>query len=250
MDQVYEKILGFMLVVSRVSAFFLVMPVFSWKSIPLRVKIPMMVLLSFFFSMLTALPAEAKGATLLEAGLMISNEALYGLAFGLMAVFLFSAVKLGGRIIGRQMGLARAKIMDPLTGQKSQPLSSLLEIIFIIMFLSADGHHLLLMMISRSYNAFPLGGTPDISGLTNGVVASGAIMFKAALRLAAPMLAVFLMLMVVLAVVARMVPQMNILFISLPLRVGLGLMMATVFLPLISKFVSEFADWMGKLIPL
>jgi len=250
MVQVYDKIFGFILVVSRVSAFFLVLPVFSWKSIPLRVKIPMMVLVSIFFTMLTPLPVAAQGVSLLKAGLMISNEALYGLAFGLMAVFLFTTVKLGGRIIERQMGLARAKIMDPLTGERSQPLASLLEIIFIVMFLSADGHHLLLMLISRSYDAFPIGSTPDIAGLTNGVVSAGAIMFKSALRLAAPMLAVFLMLMVVLAVLARMVPQMNILFISLPLRVGLGLLMATAFLPLISEFVSEFADWMGKLVPL
>lgn len=248
MDQAYERILGFLLVVSRVSAFLLVMPVFSWKSIPLRVKIPMMVLLSIFFTFLTPFPVSAEGAGLLEAGLMISSEALYGLAFGLMSVLLFTSVKLGGRMIGRQMGLARAKILDPLTGDRSQPLSSLLEVIFIIIFLSADGHHLLMMMISRSYDAFPLGSTPDIAGLTNGVVAAGAIMFKSALRLAAPMLAAFLMLMVVLAVLARMVPQMNILFISLPLRVGLGLLMAMAFLPLMSKFVSEFADWMGKIV--
>ncbi len=74
-------------------------------------------------------------------------------------------------------------------------------------------------------------------------------MFLLGLRLAAPMLAAFLLLMVVLAVLARMVPEMNILFISLPLRVGLGLLMAAIFLPFINGFVAEFADWMGKLLP-
>jgi len=54
----------------------------------------------------------------------------------------------------------------------------------------------------------------------------------------------------VLAVLARAVPEMNILFISLPLRVGLGLLMAVMFLPIISGFIAEFADWMGKLLPL
>jgi flagellar biosynthetic protein FliR len=75
-------------------------------------------------------------------------------------------------------------------------------------------------------------------------------MFVAGLRLAAPMLAAFLLLMIVLAILARAVPEMNILFISFPLRVGLGLLMAAIFLPFTNEFVSEFADWMGKLLPL
>ncbi len=74
-------------------------------------------------------------------------------------------------------------------------------------------------------------------------------MLIAGLKLAAPILAAFLLLMVVLAVLARIVPEMNILFISLPLRVGLGLLMVTIFLPFINAFVAEFADWMGKLLP-
>jgi flagellar biosynthetic protein FliR len=72
----------------------------------------------------------------------------------------------------------------------------------------------------------------------------------AGLKLAAPILAAFLVLMVVLAVFARMIPEMNILFISLPIRVGLGLLMVAIFLPFINTFVAEFADWMGKLLPL
>jgi flagellar biosynthetic protein FliR len=71
----------------------------------------------------------------------------------------------------------------------------------------------------------------------------------AGLKMAAPILAAFLLLMVVLAVLARMVPEMNILFISLPLRVGLGLLMVVAFLPFINTFVGEFADLMGKLLP-
>jgi len=68
--------------------------------------------------------------------------------------------------------------------------------------------------------------------------------------LAAPTLGAFLVLMVVLAVLARIAPEMNILFLSFPLCVGLGLIMATVFLPFIGGFVTEFADWMGELLPL
>jgi flagellar biosynthetic protein FliR len=85
--------------------------------------------------------------------------------------------------------------------------------------------------------------------LASGIIEAGSALFVASLRLAAPMLAAFLVLLVVLAVLARMVPEINILLVSLPVRVGLGLLMAAIFLPYISAYLGEFADWMGKLLP-
>ena len=246
----YEKLLGFVMVVTRISAFFLVAPVFSWKTIPVRIKVTMLLLISLFFSMIKPFTIPSVKPSALEVVLLMSNEATYGLALGLVAVFIFTAVKISGRIIERQMGMAMAATLDPLTGERAQPLGMLLEIIFIFLLLSANGHHLLLLVISRSYDAFPAGSIPNISVLTEGVIQSGSTMLIAALRLAAPMLGAFMVLMVVLALLARLAPEMNILFISLPLRVGLGLFMSGVFLPFINGYVSEFADWMAKLLPL
>jgi flagellar biosynthetic protein FliR len=245
-----EKLLGFVMVLTRISAFFMVLPVFGWKSIPVRIKVALTVLVAVFFSVITPLAIEPKGVSVLEAILLIANEAVYGLALGLIVTFVFTAVKFSGRIVERQMGLAMAQILDPLTGERSQPLGSLLEMIFIILFLSANGHHFFLLIISRSYETFPAGSMPTMPVLAGGIIKAGSTMLLLGLRLAAPMLAAFLVLMVVLAVLARMVPEMNILFISLPLRVGLGLLMTAIFLPLINSFMGEFADWMGKLLPL
>jgi flagellar biosynthetic protein FliR len=245
-----DKLLGFALVLTRISAFFLVLPVFGWRNIPIRVKVSTTILLALFFSMIMPSTIDASQVSTLKAVLLLANEATYGLALGLIVSVVFSAVKLGGRIVERQMGMAMAQILDPLTGERARPLGSLLETIFIILFLAANGHHLLLLIISRSYEAFPVGSIPTISVLAGGTIKATSIMFLAGLRLAAPILAAFLLLMVVLAVLARIVPEMNILFISLPLRVGLGLLMAAMFLPFINGFLGEFADWMGKLLPL
>ncbi len=244
-----EKLLGFVMVLTRISAFFMVLPVFGWRAIPVRIKVGLTVLLAIFFSVITPLVIVPNRVSVLEAILLIANEATYGLALGLVAAIVFSAVKLSGRIIERQMGLAMAQVLDPLTGERTQPLGSLLEMIFILLFLSANGHHLLLLIISKSYEAFPAGSIPTVPVLTAGVVHAGSAMFIAGLKLAAPILAAFMVLMVVLAVLARIVPEMNILFISLPLRVGLGLLMVMIFFPYINGFVAEFADWMGKLLP-
>ncbi len=249
MTLMVEKLLGFVMVLTRISAFFMVLPVFGWRTIPVRIKVGLTVLLAIFFSVIAPLAIEPGRVSVLEAILLIANEAAYGLALGLIVAIVFSAVKLSGRIIERQMGLSMAEILDPLTGERSQPLGSLLEMLFLIMFLSANGHHMLLLIISKSYEAFPAGSIPTIPVLTGGVVKAGSTMFIAGLKLAAPILAAFLLLMVVLAVLARIVPEMNILFISLPLRVGLGLLMVMIFFPFINGFVAEFADWMGKLLP-
>jgi flagellar biosynthetic protein FliR len=250
MELIIEKLLGFIMVLTRISAFFLILPVFGWKSIPVRIKVALTVLLAIFFSMITSVPFETGRVSLIEAILFLANEATYGLALGLIANFLFATVKFSGRIIERQMGFAMAQVLDPLTGEDTQPLGGLLEMIFILLFLSANGHHLFLLIISRSYETFPAGSIPTMPVLAEGVVLAGSTMLMAGLKLAAPILAAFLVLMVILAILARMVPEMNILFISLPMRVGLGLLMVVVFLPFINTFVAEFADCMGKLLPL
>jgi flagellar biosynthetic protein FliR len=245
-----EKLLGFAMVLTRISAFLMLLPVLGWTAIPVRIKVAMAILLAVFFSSITPSPISSRQISTPEVVLLIANEATYGLALGLIVTVMFSVVKLSGRIIERQMGLVMAQVVDPLTGERTKPLGSLLEMIFIILFLSANGHHLFLLIIYRSYEAFPPGSIPTIPILAGGVAKAGSAMFVAGLRLAAPMLAAFLVLMVVLAFLARMVPEMNILFISLPLRVGMGLLMAVIFLPFVKGFVAEFAEWMSKLLPL
>jgi flagellar biosynthetic protein FliR len=245
-----EKLLGFMMVLTRISAFFLVVPVFSWQSIPLRTRTAVVVLMSLFFYITRPFVLNHEQFSALKVILLLSNEAIYGLALGLIAALVFSAVKFNGQIIEQQMGLTMAQILDPLTGEEAQPLSSLLEMLFILLFFSARGHHLFLLVISRSYEAFPAGSIPTIPVLADGILKAGSTLLVAGLRLAAPMLAAFLLLMVTLAVLARIAPEMNILFISLALQVGLGLLLVGTFLPFINGFVAEFADWMGKLLPL
>lgn len=250
MELMSGKIFGFIMVLTRISALFLVLPIFNWTSIPARVKLAMTVLLAIFFSMIVPVSVGTKQLSVLKAILLISNEGVYGLSLGLVAIIVFSAIKLGGRIIEQQMGLDIAQVLDPSTGEEDQLLGTLLEIIFIILFLAANGHHLLLTIISRSYEAFPSGSIPTITVLTDGIVKAGSVLLLASIRLAAPMLAAFLLLMVILAVLARIVPEMDILFMSFPVRIGLGLFMLAIFLPLINGFITEFADWMGKLLPL
>jgi flagellar biosynthetic protein FliR len=247
MDLLTGKILGFILVVTRIGAFFAVSPVFSWKAIPTRTRLAVVVLVSLFFAAINTCPVKSSDIQFIQVVLLLANELIYGLALGYVAVLIFSTVRLAARICERQMGLTMANILDPLSGENAQPVAMIMEMIFILLFLSANGHHLFLMAISKSYETFPITTTPDIARLTESVIVAGSTMLTLGLKMAVPILSAFLLIMVVLAVLARIAPETNILFLSLPLRVGLGLIMVGIFLPFINQFVTDFAQWIDKI---
>jgi len=250
MDEAVLKLMGFAVVLTRISVFLMTVPIFNGRSIPARIRVSLILMISFFLSLAMPTVVDLNGLTTFQTVLLMIHEAVYGLALGLIVILIFSAVKVGGRIIERQMGLAMAGTLDPLSGETAEPFSILIEMIFILMFLAANGHHMLLLIISKSYEAFPAGQVPELPLLVEGTVRAGSMMLIAGLRLAGPILAVFLLLLVVLGVFARIMPEMDILFISMPLRVGLGLIMAGMLFPFINQYISEFSDWMGKLLPL
>jgi flagellar biosynthetic protein FliR len=243
-------LLGFALVLTRVSSFWLVLPVFGSQTIPVQIKAAGAVVLSLFFCTTTPLALDPAGVSVMQAVVLLAGEAIYGFALGLIVMLLYSVVQLTGNVIEQQMGLTMAEIVNPLTDEETGPLASLLEMIFLLLFLSANGHHLFLLILSKSYSAFPAGTLPALSTLVGAVAETGSVMFVASLRLAAPLLTAFLILMVALALLARLIPEMDIFFMGMPLQAALGLFLAAAFLPFVGGFVTEMADWMAKLLPL
>ena len=241
-------LLPFSLLLGRISGFFAVAPIFSWSPIPVRVRASLTLMVTIFFALITPETIPPGGTDVVRVVILISQEIICGLAIGMAARLAYSGVQQGGRIAGRQMGMMLAKVMDPTTGERSQPLGVLFDISFMVLFLAAGGHHMLILLLARSYDVFPIGQTPDIAALTDGIVTAGTIMFLFALKLSAPVLAAFLVLGVALAVMARVLPEMNILVASLPLRVALGLFMAAAILPTLDTFTIELAQWMRQLL--
>jgi len=243
-------LLGLMLILTRISSFFLVIPVFGWQAIPLHIKATIAVILSLFFCVCKPLAVNPAEVSSSMAMILLAGEAIYGLALGLIVALLFSVVQLSARIAEQQMGLTMSEIVDPLNGEETGALSSLMEMVFILLFLSANGHHMFLRIISRSYDAFPPGTIPTLNALIEGVIHTSSAMFIASLRLAAPLLSAFLVLMVTLALLSRLVPEMDIFMVSIPARVALGLFLVAIFMPFVGGYITEMADWMAKLLPL
>lgn len=250
MDLLTGQLLAFVMVLTRVSAFFAVSPIFSWQGLPARVKIAIALFISAFTAI--QLPPVASdyqlGAVLTIITLL--NEVVYGMALGLIAMILFSTVRMFARMAETQMGMNMSQIFDPISGEQSQPLSMMVELCFILMFLAAHGHHGLLMIISNSYENFPLGTIPTVEVMLEGIVISGTVMLIAALKMSAPIMVAFMFMLIILAIFARVAPEMNIFFISMPIRVAIGIAMAAVFVPYTQGFVKEVMQHMQRLLPI
>ena len=239
--------LPFALVMSRVAAFFAVLPLFSWQALPVRVRAAMAMLMTVFFAVAIERPdlGAAPVAPILAIVMMI-NEALVGLALALAANLVYRSVQVGARFAGRQMGFAIANVMDPTTGEQALPIGMIFETCFMLLFLTARGHHLLVLAMNSSFRAFPVASLPNIGMLTNALIRAGTAMMVFSMKLVGPVIAAFVVLSVLLGVIARVLPEMNILVMSFPLRIGLGLLMAAAMMPMLNDLTMELADWMNR----
>ncbi|MFP4107016.1 MAG: flagellar biosynthetic protein FliR [Phycisphaerae bacterium] len=247
MDELIQVILPFLLIVARVAGCLAVMPLFNWKMIPKTVLIGMSLAISYL--LFRSLPSAGLAGLpdhWLAGALLVIKETFCGLAIGLAAQLVFLAAQQAGRIISMQMGLREAGIIDPSSGSGSESMTMFFNITFSLLFLVAGGHYLLIAMIYRSYDVFPIAGVPELGQFAPVLLSAGTTMLTFALKLAAPVLAAFFVLTVVLGVIARVMPEMNVLLLSLPLRVGLGFLMAAAMMPLLESFAVDIADWMQQ----
>jgi flagellar biosynthesis protein FliR len=242
-------LLPFFLIFARTLAMVAVLPIFNSASVPQMLKVGLGALMSIFLAANLPLPQLSAGQTsLVGAGVLLGREVLCGVAMGLAARLVFEAIQQGGIIISREMGFYEASIIDPTSGEELEPFGVLVDTLFILLFLAADGHHLLLGLICRSYQVLPVAGEMDFGALAAGVLAAGSAMLLLSLQVAAPVLAAFLVVTVVLGVLARVLPEMNILMTSLPVRIGMGLIMAIAMVPLLQGFTDDVAGWINRLL--
>jgi flagellar biosynthetic protein FliR len=122
----------------------------------------------------------------------------------------------------------------------------LFEMAVLVMFLVSGGDLLLLKMVQRSYEVFPIGHPASAAVMAQAVLDAGTVMLVFGLKLAAPLMGAFLLLAVLLAVIARAMPEMNVLMESLPLRVGLGFIMAAAMVPLLNAFTQDLGEWLSR----
>jgi flagellar biosynthetic protein FliR len=213
---------------TRILALFASAPLLSHQAIPVRAKVGIALAITIAIAPVVSSPPLAG---LLEAKgfVQLAQNILVGLALGFAIRIVFVGIELAGQLIGLQIGLSFSAYFNPDTRESENVVSNFMSMLVLLMFLSIDGHLILLSALVDSFRLFPAAAAAPIEPLA--LVRAASDIFAIALTICLPILAVMLMVNVVLGVMARVAPQLNLFAVGFPLTVLAGLAALALFLP-------------------
>jgi len=221
-----EKFLLFTLVLTRVSGVVMTSPVFGGNDIPVRVR----ALFAFAISLLV-LPTQwhvsvEYPGTMLNYLVFLGAELMVGLCLGLGMVVLFSGLQLAGALVGRLGGLMLADVFDPATQTSVPVFSRLMFMVGLAVFVGIGGHRIVMAALLDTFAALPPGGGSIPESLTGAFVNLLAQSFHLGIRAAMPLTVALLLSTLILGLIGRTMPQLNILMVGFGLNAMLtfGLM--------------------------
>ena len=228
---------AFALALFRMTGLFVSAPLFSGREVPREVKLGLGILVTFLILPLVPVREGDLPRNLGSAAACAAAELAAGLTLGFLASMLFSAFQLAGQHIGQQMGIALADVIDPFSENEVPIIGQFQNGLALLLYVAAGGHRLLVGAAAESFRTVPLGGFRVTPALVDQLVSASGRILELSFQIAAPVLAALFLSTVALGFVARAVPQMNILMLSFPLQIGLGLGVLIWTLPTAVRFV-------------
>lgn len=227
------EILGFALVLMRVSAFIVTMPVVGTSNVPAQVKVLLALSLAVIIFPLVGwqkLNVDFESFAIVP---YVVKEVFIGLAFGFLTRMFFMAIMMAGQIMSISVGISSAQLYNPMMDEAVSPFDQFYSILATLFFLAINGHHLLIRGLLETYNMVQIiEPTISLKGL-GGVVTLVTTATKMAVQVSAPIMVAILMMNLAMALVGRAVPQINILMTSLPITTLAGLAIMFVSMPLL-----------------
>ena len=216
-------ITAMLLLATRIAATLLLTPVLHAMAMPATVRL----LLVLGISCVLALPFASQSAvSVRDTGgwiLALLREAAIGATLGLGILLAFAGLALAGRLVDVQVGFGLAQVFDPAVHARIPILSAVFGLLAALFFFLVDGHHALLRGLAYSVERFPIGGVGNPVQAAGAVVRQGAGLFTLGFALVAPIVLGLLLVECVLGVIARNLPQMNMLAIGIPAKILVGL---------------------------
>ena len=211
----------FTLVLGRIAGIFAAIPLFGGRRVPLNVRAAAILAMTIvLFPIVRGNIPQLPGDSI-SLVILIVRESLIGLSLSLLSQVIFAAVEFCGQMIGGQMGLSMASMFDPDMGQVTV-ISNFQDLLAMLLFMSLGIHHIFIRAIVESYSLVPVGAWHMSEGLIHFFVVTISGLFVLAIKLAAPVMVSLLASAVILGIMARSFPQMNIFMISFPLNISIG----------------------------
>lgn len=233
---------GFLICLARVGAMFGSIPVFSGGQTPVQIRVGMAFLFSLVVWPVVQDTMPDKIYEPLEFGVLVAQQTILGLMVGMLGQLVMMAAEFAGSLIGYQMGFAAANVFDPTTQRQVALVSQFQGVFAILLFLAFDVHHLFIEAIVASFKMLP----PDQLNLSGGAVqmivdySNHALILS--VRLVAPILVILILSNLILGVMSRVFPQLNVFMLSFPLNIGTSLIiMGLVFSVFARSLAQEFS---------
>ncbi len=218
---------AFLLVFVRCSAMFLSSPVFGAQNIPVGIRVLTTLSVSAALSFLVKHSVTVP-ATLYDLFAAAAHEAVAGLLLGSFMSLALQGATIAGSYMDMQIGLSMSQIMNPANGISSTIMSQFKFLLSVVVFLSANGHHMLIAAMVRSYDAMPLN---DFGVIEKNYIWLITEVFVISIHIAAPVFATGILVDSALGLLNRAVPQMQAVQVGVPAKLALGILAISITLP-------------------
>lgn len=244
LNDIARNIDFFILMFLRVSALIISSPIFGRRNLPKTLKVGFCVLIAYVIYSSTANIKVIQYGSVLEFGMLCLTELLFGLVLGYVTTLFFSIVKTAGQVMDMQMGFGMVNVMDVQNNVKIPITGNLLNIVMLLTFFAVDGHLKLVYIVNATFSSIPVGAVSlnPLIGLT--ALEVFVLAFVLAINVALPMIAAGLLGEVLLGVIVRAIPQMNIFVVGIPLKIMLGFMMLLLIIPIFVGFTGTLFEHM------
>ncbi len=247
-----EQIEMFILVLLRVSAIVTTMPIVGNKQVPVRVKGGLSLIIAFLLFPFVELHTPPSDILLLV--LRMAGEVMVGITLGFAGRLVFAGVQLAGQLAGFLMGFGIVNVFDPITSSQVSIIAQFHYLLAMLIFLAVDGHHIFLYSIAESYRIVPPLDFHFSGELTQAIVELSKDIFIVAIKAGALVITALLMIDIGFGLIARTVPQINILIIGFPIKIAIGLIGIGLALPAFARMMGNiflnFGDTLNLLLSL
>jgi len=229
--------LGFIMVLLRISAFVISIPIFFPKGTPATAKIGFCVV--FTFLILPGVNYESVSIITSNTNLIIFSidEVITGLALGYITKFCFFSAQMAGQLMDFQVGFSMMSMFDPISNENVTLLGRLLYWVSMVMFFVVDGHHMLIRAIIDSFKVINLGNFILSQASAMMMVKIFVEFFTLGLKIAIPIILIIIITDLALGLISRTVPQLNVMILGMPIKILVGLSCFALVLPVVLKLI-------------
>lgn len=232
---------GFLFPLARILGLIATAPILNNRAIPARIRMGFGAAMTL--ALIPALPPSGLIVGSWPGLLALLQQMLIGIALGFSMRVVFTAIDLAGELIGLQMGLGFAMFYDPDNAAQSPVISEFLGLLAMLIFLSINGHLMLLAVIGNSFEWWPVGADLFPANGWMAIARWGSIIFSAGVMLALPVIAALLVVNIALAVLTRAAPTLNLFAIGFPVTLIAGFVMLLLSMPFFAPALQQLFDY-------